>query len=588
MRTILSRIVGSPSGAQEVDGYVAKSPALLLDPHRALLHEIRQLAGVTQAVWDACYSPAYRNLASLVQELPASEAHHHAEPGGLLRHALEVSLEALRIRQGHLLPPGASPEEIAARQDLWTYCCAMGGLLHDVGKPLLDQEIRLQDGSTWSILATPISPGTRYQVRFRPDRAHRSHERATALIARQVLPSEGLIWIASDIEALLAWLAALDGDHDEAGLMGSIIARADQISVSRDLARGIPARMPGSRVRPLSETLLNGLRELLRSGALPINRPGAAAFLVGDDLWLVSKRVLDKLRGFLTQDGQGIPSRNDRLMDELQQHGLLLANGDRAIWRCEIRLEDWHSTLTCLRMPAHLIWPDQSEAPGDFPGTVEPATDTSSSAESEAEDNTPSEEARSETPDATLQPSPATTTEPTLPLPPLGETPKTASDAVPAPEQAETLQTQAPEPDKEDETPPPPDLPEKCRNDRFLLWLREQINSGAARINTVDARIHVVPQGMVLVSPAIFRDFDPVNWRSAQRHFQRLKLHKKLPDETNIWTFKVEKDRKRSELKAYLIPDAEAKLGIRLPPPNKALALIEPATEAASSQDDNG
>jgi len=91
---------------------------------------------------------------------------------------------------------------------------------------------------------------------------------------------------------------------------------------------------------------------------------------------------------------------------------------------------------------------------------------------------------------------------------------------------------------------------------------------------------------MVLVSPAIFRDFDPVNWRSAQRHFQRLKLHKKLPDETNIWTFKVEKDRKRSELKAYLIPDAEAKLGIRLPPPNKALALIEP--EATPSQEENG
>ncbi|RMD59548.1 hypothetical protein D6833_11285 [Candidatus Parcubacteria bacterium] len=556
---------------------ISRTAAELLEPHRALLHEIRQYAGVTDQVWDACYSPAYRNFATLVQSLPASEAHHHAEPGGLLRHGLEVSLEALRIRQGHLLPPGEPPEQINARQDIWTYCCAMGGLLHDAGKPLIDQQIILENGESWTLLSGPMKPGTVYRIRFRPNRAHRAHERATSLLANQILPQAGLLWIASDTEALLAWLAALGGDMENAGLLGSILSRADQRSVAQDLARGIPSQIADTRARPLSEVLLNGLRELLRSGALPINRPGAAAFLAGQDLWLVSKRVLDALREFLTRDGQGIPSRNDRLMDELQQHGLLIPHQGKAIWKCDIRLEDWNSTLTCLRMPAHFIWPDSEESPPDFKGTIVPA-----SQDEAIEDSSESESRGDAKVNAPVLPDPSED----LPMPPLAEDSASAHQDEPV-EIQESRGSDSDEHTHEGsrvEADQPPPKTNRGTGEKFVDWLRDQINNGTAKINTVDARIHVVPEGLVLVSPAIFRDYDAVNWRAVQRHFQRMKLHKKLPDETNIWTFRVEKDRKRSELKAYLIPKAEEKLGVRLPPPNKAVHLMELSDQAESHE----
>jgi 23S rRNA maturation-related 3'-5' exoribonuclease YhaM len=59
-------------------------------------------------------NPIYRapldRYAALVQQFPASEAHHHAYPGGMLDHGLEIVAIALKLRQSHLLPVGAPPE----------------------------------------------------------------------------------------------------------------------------------------------------------------------------------------------------------------------------------------------------------------------------------------------------------------------------------------------------------------------------------------------------------------------------------------------------------------------------------------------
>jgi hypothetical protein len=117
------------------------------------------------------------------------------------------------------------------------------------------------------------------------------------------------------------------------------------------------------------------------------------------------------------------------------------------------------------------------------------------------------------------------------------------------------------------------------------VWLREGIASGRVEINTPKARLHVLPEGLALVSPGIFRDFDAVHWDRAQKRLQKLKHHRKLPDGTNIWTCRVAKERKRSLIRAILIPDAEGVLGVRLPPPNPVVTLV---TGAQAGPEDPG
>jgi hypothetical protein len=51
-------------------------------------------------------------------------------------------------RRTYLLPPGAPTEVIDAQADLWSYACFTAVLLHDIGKPAVDQACG-QAGSPW-------------------------------------------------------------------------------------------------------------------------------------------------------------------------------------------------------------------------------------------------------------------------------------------------------------------------------------------------------------------------------------------------------------------------------------------------------
>ncbi len=380
----------------------------------------------------------------------------------------------------------------------------------------------------------------RYRVTFLRERRYRLHERVPLLMARWFLPPEGLGWIGSDLDVLQALLSVLGNDPEGAGVLGELVRQADGHSVAADLSGGIATRLPTAQARPLAERLLTALRHLLGEGALPLNRPGAAGWFTGDTLWLVSKRMLDALREHLAREGQtGIPSRNDRLMDELQQHGLVVPNGDRAIWNARITDGEWSHELTVLRFAAQVVWPDPTARPPVFAGAVSPV----------------------ETP---LQSGPAALAAPDADS---ADTPGIASTSGVADSNARTSGRSQRTPDCKPHEPPdteptaddaapgeesPVDL-----GDRFLAWLREGVASGRLVLNARNARVHVTTEGLLLVSPAIFKEFDLVRWAEAQKRFQKRRLHRKTDSGTNIWSFAVAGERKRSVVKGLLIPSPE-------------------------------
>lgn len=582
---------------------IAPSEALL-DLHKNTLDTIRSLIGVPESHRNRLYRPIFEALAGFVQQLPASEVHHHAGPGGLLRHSLEVVLEAMKLRRGALLPPGASAEELARLQDVWTYACVSAALLHDIGKPLADQRITLFDADhaplgQWNPTDGPMGqPARYYRVDFVNRRRYRRHERLTPLLAGHIVPAEGLRWLAGEPEAMDAWLATLQGDYEEAGPLGAIISRADGLSVARDLSGGNRVRMPTARAKPLADRLITALRHLLAQEELPLNRRGAAGFLVGEDLWLVSKRVLDALKEHLAYEGQtGIPSRNDRLMDELQQHGLLIPNDERAIWTCEVRIGDWAQRLTLLRLEASTLWPDPERRPTPLDGSVTPLADTdlqdskSGTPQAAPEGRGPRtvrDNTEAEVPDKAHEDQPAEVPAFTAIITADQQevAPEVDFDDLPLPydlsaAKAPTIQAaSAPAEAIPPSTDAPPTAGDKAAEEdddpgvRFVAWLKENISAGRVEINTARARIHVLQEGLAIISPGIFRDFDAVHWDKAQKRFQKLKLHLKRPDGTNIWTCRVAKERKQSRIKIMLIPDPEKALGVTLPPPNPAVMLM--------------
>jgi hypothetical protein len=87
------------------------TPEDLLARYKGMMVQIDELAGLSEPNFNRYYLHAIWNFARFVQLLPASEVHHHAGPGGMLTHTLEVCVNALKIRRLYLLSESGEAEE---------------------------------------------------------------------------------------------------------------------------------------------------------------------------------------------------------------------------------------------------------------------------------------------------------------------------------------------------------------------------------------------------------------------------------------------------------------------------------------------
>ncbi|MDD5395331.1 MAG: MobH family relaxase [Thiothrix sp.] len=603
----------------------------LLQPHHELLARIRALSGTSPDYWAALYQPLLDNFAAFVQQTPASEAHHHCCQGGMLTHSLQVMELAMKARKGKMLPPGAAAEDVNKEGHAWTYAVASAALLHDVGKPCSDQKLKLYNASgqdcmaVWQPLHGALQSGY-YQVQFVRDRQYRTHELLPPLLARQLTPAKALSWLQQDFpEVFKVWLAYLSGQDEVAGVLGQMVTAADMESVAHDLmgAKAIHTQqIPTARAKPLSQRLLTGLRFLLDEKRLPLNHPGSAAFFDGQDLWLMSKRVMDELRTHLESEGQtGIPSDNIRLMTELQQHGILTATAaGQAIWKVDIKVGDFASTFTLLRLPANQLWVDPAQYPPIMDGTITPnAKDNAKGTEAATEPKPKAGKAATAQTEAaeSAKPPAATVTQPPAPASskPIPATAHPAAvaalsaatdddldewlpDTIPVPAQAvATVADTNVSPWADDDepspavvTPPaaialakpaPITLPQATGDpdsddtgQRFLHWLSEGLRSNRLPMNTVASLAHTVKEGLLLVSPRVFKEFGGDNWEYAQKRFAKLGLHKRTPDNSNIWLYHVRGEKKSGAVRGFLLENPLEKLGLAyLPVPNKSVSL---------------
>ncbi|MGF0335822.1 MobH family relaxase [Ectopseudomonas toyotomiensis] len=624
------------------DGFTSPESAasLLSTPLRQrLLEIIWQRTSMSKHHFEQLYMDPIRRYADLVQLLPASEMHHHAYPGGLLDHGLEIIAYAVKLRQSHLLPPGAAPEDQAAQAEAWTAGVAYGALLHDIGKIAVDQRVELASGKIWRPWHGPITEP--YRMMFVRGRDYHQHPAAGSLLIPQILSPAVLDWIAG-VPLLFGQLSfVLSGHYDQAGALGEIIIKADKASVAKALG-GNPAKAMAAANAPqdsLQARLLRGLKQLIRDSAgetpFRLNQPGASGWLTDDALWLVSKPVSDRLRALLMSQGMdGVPTRNSRLFDEMQGHGIIQPTpGDdpKAIWSCTVLdPSGWKQTLTMLKVAPAMIWGAGEERPASFAGsiTVDHGENLDRSGEKQITEAS-----------AALQ---TATTEP-VPPPPhmdfdipfddinaelsslyLSATP----DSVPMVQEPDELdllmQGVAPSPALgNDQFAAENDgneaLSRSCAQStaenaeagresrsaaaapswgrtlegevlgqRFIAWLREGLSDRRIVINDAKAKVHIVNGTAFIVTPGIFQRFvmehpsqikldegqkESESWKVVQKQFQKLGLHNKTEAGFNIWKCRVIGQQKnKARLQGYLLADP-SEIFNSVPPDNPFLSL---------------
>ncbi|MFK5948251.1 MAG: TraI domain-containing protein, partial [Methylococcales bacterium] len=165
---------------------------LLATPKRqAEIKKIKRLLSITEEVWIKHYLYSIKQFVEYVQEVPASEVHHHSEAGGLIDHTLDAIHTGIRVRQGYILPPNKEPEDIHSAADRWTFGVFTAILFHDIGKIITDLELvyRKRGGQfqPWHPWINKIPKGYEYTFRYKDDRQKSLHEKATLSLVPHML-----------------------------------------------------------------------------------------------------------------------------------------------------------------------------------------------------------------------------------------------------------------------------------------------------------------------------------------------------------------------------------------------------------------
>lgn len=587
----------TPAPAAAPKGLLRPEPAatLLATPRRQkLLEHIWQRTSLSRAQFASLYRTPLERYATLVQQFPASESHHHAYPGGMLDHGLEIVAYALKLRQSRLLPVGAPPEVQAAQAEAWTAATAYAALLHDIGKIAVDLDVEYADGERWHPWhGSLVHP---YRFRYRKDRSYRLHEAAAGLLHTQMLDRHIMDWLSGFPALWSALLYVLAGHKEQAGVLGELVTQADQASVAQELG-GNPQKALLAPKKALQRKLLDGLRHLVRN-ELKLNQPQASdGWLTQDALWLVSKTVADKLRASLLAQGiEGIPESNPTLFDVLQEHGIVQPTTDgKAIWKATVASANgWTQSFTFLKLATASIW-EAGDQPSPFTGTVHAEQDPDVA-----------DEATKKSPDATAPRTDSTSPTPTTITATVSTSPK-ATDTIDAlldlfggpsslPVDADRKDTSvialvsnhdavSVEPSPAVTTPSDATVPS---GEHFIVWLREGIQTRRLVINDAKALVHTAADTAFLVSPGIFQRYaqehpdvarlakqeQQTEWAWVQKRFERLGLHRKQDDGLNIWTCEVTGPRKSRRLHGYLLKTA-SHLFIDAPPNNPFLKIVE-------------
>ena len=589
--------------------------SLLATPRRQrLLEHIWRRTSLSRRQFATLYLTPLERYADLVQQFPASESHHHAYPGGMLDHGLEIVAYALKLRQSHLLPAGTTPEAQAAQAEAWTAGTAYAALLHDIGKVAVDLHVEYADGTVWHPWHGPLRRP--YRFRYRKEREYRLHSAATGLLYARLLDPGIFDWLAGYPDLWAALLYVLAGQYEHAGTLGELVVQADQASVAQELG-GDPSKALAAPKHALQRKLLDGLRFLLRE-EFKLNQPQASdGWLTQDALWLVSKTVSDKLRAHLLQQGiDGIPASNTAVFNVLQDHGIALPTPDgKAIWKASVTSDaGWSHSFTFLKLSPALIW-EAADRPAPFAGQVQ--------VEQEPEDA--AQQVPAAPGAARAGPEPALSGAP--PVAPvmmaaaadngvgalldlLDMAPATPASNLIPPEAATGAQAGA-EGDPRGSMPaamptaPPAATPrpqaEPSGKD-FMGWLTQGVRSRKLIINDAKALVHTVAGTAYLVSPGVFQRYAQEHpqvaaiarqekleaWQWVQKRFEKLGAHRKQPSGLNIWTCDVTGPRKSRRLHGYLLARPEALFG-EVPPDNPYLRLANeaPTRENPAVQNDN-
>lgn len=317
----------------------AVPPEMLIASQRKQIDALHQVSSFSRQDFDAYILPAIHRYASYVHLLPASESQHHCGQGGLFRHGLEVAYNAALACEGKVFAFDHWASERDKLVPRWRMCAILGGMIHDMGKPIIDVGAVDSSGNLiWNPHACSLHQWlvennlSEYYIRWRPGARHKRHEAFNALSLYRIVPDETLRWITDHggQEPLDDLVMALAGTSNPNNPLASLIKQADSKSVSKDI-KDSRARMAASGMggaNSLAIRLIRAMHDLIQEGTWEINRVGASPIWVTTEgLFGLTEEVIKGAVGVLRDQGESsLPNDYRETLNLLADWGYLHTN----------------------------------------------------------------------------------------------------------------------------------------------------------------------------------------------------------------------------------------------------------------------
>jgi len=289
----------------------------------------------------------------------------------------------------------------------------------------------------------------------------------------------------------------------------------------------------------------------------------------------------------------------------LQEHGVIIPYGEKAIWSAAIEGEGWSNDLTLIKVATNKIWLNPTQRPNDFEGNIVVAEVKSLESKEESAVKTAGLEGKSQDKDASfnskersqsaegsrddnpllekveyksLEPLPqdsSTTVEDDLDLlaflPSINEENGKESEA-------EGSTTDEVDKNIAESKNIKPEIRPKIKGietdqvTHFFEWLQDGIQKERLKTNQAKARIHTVDEGVILITPGIFQDFAKTkdegndDWTAIQQKVLKKNWHVRNDKGLNMVKYQVKGHNKQTTMNAVLFKDVSKVFGGKEPP----------------------
>lgn len=263
---------------------LAQKELLGSNSHRGLINQLRELLGLSDEDFELLYGQAIYQYAEFVQVLPAQSS---GPLSGLLNQGLARAWLTLK---NYLTEYGNSDH-------LYNYAVFTAALLFDASKVIINQKIFLVDGEgnyleDWNpFVGSMLGQAEFYKIYIISPIFQRLQHSITPILARQILPPEGFLWLTADLQVFVDWLNALRGDASEGGRISRALAYIkldDILALAHSLVQ-VPVDMKESPINEHGEAFYKWLKEGLVNGDIKVNSADSSVHIVSEGVFIDRK-----------------------------------------------------------------------------------------------------------------------------------------------------------------------------------------------------------------------------------------------------------------------------------------------------------